>query len=69
MGRPKSTKVTWDKVYKDFREKHPKLKDECSGFKPYGYAEILIYGLKDNHYVYNYDTKKVTAIKKGPILW
>ena len=52
-------KVTWRKVYADFKKRHPNLSKKSACFCPYDYAEILVY-LKDGTKLsYNYDTRRV----------
>lgn len=57
-------KLTWEAVYKDFRDRHPKLGKTALGFEPYGYATILIMFPDRVRMTYNYDTKKLTIVKK-----
>lgn len=63
MAKEKHEKVTWDKMYKTFREKHPSLAKKCARFRPYNYGQILVYGQKSENYVYDYDTDEVTIVK------
>ena len=62
----RTAKITWDKIYKEFRKTHPEIAKEVLGFQPYDYATILVY-LKDNKKIsFNYDTKKVDFLPKYP---
>ena len=50
-----AVKLTWDKIYKDFRKRHPTLRKEVTYWHPYGFAKILLY-LKDGRkMIYDYD--------------
>lgn len=52
-----SEKVTWDDVYKNFRLRHPNLRNDVVGFRPYEYSTILVYLSDGRKMTYNYDTK------------
>ena len=54
----KSEKITWEKIYKDFKLWHPKICKLALGYEPYGYSEILIIFPDRVHIIYNYDTKE-----------
>ena len=54
----KSEKITWEKIYNDFKLRHPKICKRVLGYEPYGYAEILIIFPDRVHIIYNYDTKE-----------
>ena len=54
----KSEKITWEKIYNDFKLRHPKICKRSLGYEPYGYAEILIIFPDRVHIIYNYDTKE-----------
>lgn len=58
----KSSKITWEVIFKEFKIRYPKLSKSVSHWKPYNYAEVLII-LKDNtNLIYNYDEKVPRAI-------
>lgn len=50
-----SEKITWNKIFKDFKRRHPNLSKNVSYWRPFDYATIIIY-LKDGMIItYNYD--------------
>lgn len=63
MARKK--KITWDVIYMDFKERHPKLRKTVLGFKPYDYAMILLIFPDRVRMTYNYDTKELIRLKAG----
>ena len=56
-------KITWDDVYKDFRQHFPKRVKNVNGFKPHDYATILIFFSDGSRATYNYDTKIIDIQK------
>ena len=52
-------KVTWRKIYTDFKKRHPNLSKLSACYNPYDYAEIFIYLKDGTKLVYNYDTRRV----------
>lgn len=64
MGR--HHKITWDVIYQDFRDNHPKLAKKAIHYEPYNYAMILIKSYDKGECVrmtYNYDTKELLVLK------
>ena len=59
-----NVKITWEKVYEDFKQRHPTLKKQTTYFKPYGYAEIEVWLNSGSRLVYNYDEKRAYFIKR-----
>lgn len=59
-----SKKLTWNKIYKRFKEQHPHFAKKASCWRPYDFATILVY-LKDNRKItYNIDTNEVKPIEE-----
>lgn len=52
-------KTTWRMIYMDFKRRHPNLSKTAPCYRPYGYAEILIYRNDGSKMTYNYDTQRV----------
>ena len=52
-------KITWQKIYADFKLRHPNLSKMSDCFQPYDYAEIFVYLDNGMKLVYNYDIKRV----------
>lgn len=61
---PRKKKLTWEDVYKDYKKHFPKTSRQAMGFEPYDYATILIFLPDRVRATYNYDTKKLTKLKK-----
>lgn len=57
-------KITWSKIYKDFKLQHPRMCKKALGYEPYGYAEILIIFPDRVRIVYSYDTKETRKLSK-----
>lgn len=52
-----ASKITWAEVYKDFKSKFPRLKNEVIHYQPYNYLKIIL-TLKDGKkMVYDYMTR------------
>lgn len=60
MGR--HGKITWDKIFRDFKEHYPKRSVDVLGFRPYNYATILLFFPNGVRQTYDYDTKRLTQI-------
>ena len=45
-------------IYMDFKRRHPNLSKTAPCYRPYGYAEILIYCNDGSKIVYNFDTRR-----------
>jgi hypothetical protein len=59
---PRREKITWDKIFKDFKDRYPKRGIEVLGFRPHDYATILLFFPNGVRQTYNYDTKRLTQI-------
>lgn len=57
-------KITWDKVYEDFRLHHPKLEKKVLGYYPHDFATILLIFPDQVRMTYNYDTKELLKTKQ-----
>ena len=55
-------KITWDVIFKDYKDRHPRMKEKVLDFIPYSYATILLIFPDRVRMTYNYDTKKVTKL-------
>lgn len=60
----KKEKITWDVIYQDFKERHPRFKKTVLRYEPYDYATILLIFPDRVRMTYNYDTKEVVRLKK-----
>ena len=59
-----SKKLTWNKIYEEFKDGYSSIYGDPSYWRPYNFATILIY-LKDGQKItYNHDTKKVTTLEE-----
>lgn len=58
----KGIKITWDVIYKDFKKRHPKLKQRVLGYESYDYATIMLIFPDRVRMTYNYDTKELTKL-------
>jgi hypothetical protein len=56
-------KITWAKVYEDFKLKFPNLKKEVLHWHPYTYATVKLYFKDGRKATYNYDDRKFTYLK------
>ena len=52
-------KITWQRIYADFKSRHPNLSKMSACYSPYDYAEIFIYLKDGTKLVYNHDTRRV----------
>lgn len=59
-----SKKITWEVIYKDFRQRHPNMKKLVTYWRPYSYATIKLYFNDGMLAIYNYDNKKATFLKE-----
>lgn len=57
-------KVTWEKIYKDFRNRHPRLKKEVANWQPREYATITITLKSGMILVYNYDDQRAYILNE-----
>ena len=46
-------KVTWSDIYKEFRQRHPNLRKEATGYSPYDFMKILIYFKDGRNMIYD----------------
>lgn len=49
------SKVTWEKIYEEFKRKYPDFSKEAYFYEPYDYAEIKVWIKGGKRFVYNYD--------------
>ena len=50
-------KITWNKIYEDFKRRYPDFSKEAYFYEPYDYAEIKIWIKGGLRFVYNYDER------------
>lgn len=55
-------KVTWDAIFRKFKETYPKKANGVLGFKPYDYATVLLIFPKQKYMTFNYDTKELCEV-------
>lgn len=58
-----SKKITWKKIYEDFKALHPHLQKSVVYWCSHSYATILLYFDDGQQGLYNYDTKLVKFLK------
>ena len=58
------SKITWKKVFEDFKERWPSLRRKVIHWQPYNYATIIIYFAEGERSLYNYDTKCLIPVEK-----
>lgn len=58
----RTEKITWKKIYDDFKRRHPTLSKTVIDYRPYNYATILIYFTDGTRMTYNYDEKRAVFI-------
>ena len=56
-------KITWDDIYKDFKRTHPNRSEGVMGFRPYGFATILLYFPNGKRMLYNHDTGDLSDVE------
>ena len=59
-----SNKVTWKKIYEDFKVRHPRLHKSVGHWRPHSYAKILLLFEDGKQGLYDYDTKIVKFTKR-----
>ena len=55
-------KITWDKIFQDFKDKHKKFAKKVIHWQPYSYATIQIWLPDSKKILYNFDTKKIDNV-------
>lgn len=55
-------KVTWNAIYKDFKDRHPNLWKEVTYWRPLAFATIEIWLTDGSKMKYNYDEHKAEFI-------
>lgn len=55
-------KITWNKIHKDFKQRHPNLSKEVIHWQPYAYATIKLWMKDGSKIVYNYDNHRATFV-------
>ena len=58
-----SEKITWNGIFEDFKQRHPKYAKRVAGFAPRGTATILLMFKDKVRRTYNYDTKELVELK------
>ena len=51
-------KVTWNKIFTDFKKRHPNLSRMALDYRSYDYATIMVYLRDGLKLTYNYDSKR-----------
>lgn len=57
-------KITWDKIFDDFKLRHPNLSKTVLHWHPHSYATILVYLSDGMKLTYNYDEKRAIIKSK-----
>lgn len=60
----KKEKITWEKVFKDFKDRWPSLRKSATYWCPHSYATIMIYLTGGERCLYNYDTHCLDLMEK-----
>lgn len=55
-------KVTWKKIRRDFKNVYPNLSKMSVYYKPYGYAQIVVYLSDGIEVIYDYDLKRAWVL-------
>lgn len=55
-------KITWDKIYKDFKLKHPRLSKDVVKWNPHDYLTIIVYIQGGMKLTYNYFEHRATIL-------
>lgn len=58
----RTEKITWKKIYDDFKKRHPTLSKMVIDYRPYNYATILIFLTDGTRMTYNYDEKRAIFV-------
>lgn len=48
-------KLTWKRIYEDFKRRYPDFSKEAIYYEPYNYAEIKVWIKGGKKFIYNYD--------------
>lgn len=56
-------KITWEKIYLEFKNSHPSSRNYIDHYHPYDYAKIKLYFKDGSEGVYDYDSKHLEIIK------
>lgn len=59
-----SNKLTWNKIYKDFKQRHPNLRKEVIHWCPYDYCTIQLWLKDGSKMTYNFDEHKAVFISR-----
>lgn len=57
-------KITWEKIYKDFKLRFPHLSKEVIHWHPYEFATIKLWMKDGSRMTYNYDQRKAIFVRK-----
>ena len=58
-------KITFKKIYKDFKDRHPNLKKTIAYWRPYDYLRIIMIANDGVRMIYDYSDHKVTFVNGG----
>lgn len=60
-------KITWEVIFKDFKNRNPRIAKKALGFQPYSYATIIISFPDRVKMIYNYDSKKYRVLTESEL--
>ena len=63
MEQDKPKKVRWEDIYKDFKNRHPRLAKSATYWLPYAYATVIIFFKGGSRGIYNYDEQKMVWLE------
>ncbi len=55
-------KLSWDKIYKDFRKTHPNYKNKVFWWCPHDFLKILIYLEDGRKITFDYQTREIVFL-------
>lgn len=58
-------RLTWDMVFKDFKNRHPKLAEDVTLWFAYDVGQIEIHLIGGMELIYDYDLHKATICSTG----
>lgn len=59
-----SKKITWNKIYQDFKQRHPDLRKKVTHWCPYDYLTIELWIDDGTRMIYDYWSHMAKFIKK-----
>lgn len=60
-------KLTFKKIYQDFKDRHPNLKKTISYWRPHDYLKIFMIAKDGTRMLYDYSEHKVIFIDDGNV--